>query len=337
MRKPFIIFVFLLFVTCVFSQTKVDSLIEEGIQLHEKGEFENAIAMYNLALEIEPENSLAFYEIAYSYLQLKNYSKAIKFADKVIEQDGEHVLMSYVLKGNALDYIGKTQESIELFEKAIKKKGGHYLLYYNLGLNYYKTNNPIKTEEALINALMLKFNHASSHLLLSYLMFENKQKAKSLLCLHYFLFIEPNTERSKKAYSLIKEQFGSNVKRDENNPQSITITFDPDIEDKDFRAADLMISMLEVSKSIEKNEGKTEDELFIENTESFFKFMGELKKKKHKGLWWEYYVPFFDDIAKSGHIEAYCNYISQSSNENAVKWMEDNEKKLDEFGQWLQQ
>ena len=59
--------------------------------------------------------------------------------------------------------------------------------------------------------------------------------------------------------------------------------------------------------------------MFVKNTDSFFNVLGELKKKNNKGIWWEFYVPFFYDIASSPHLEAYCNYISASSKESAQK------------------
>ena len=96
-----------------------------------------------------------------------------------------------------------------------------------------------------------------------------------------------------------------------------------------------MVSLLEASKSLEENEGKSEDEMFIENTDSFFTILGELKEKKNKSIWWSFYTTFFYDLAKSEHLETYCKYISQSGNENSRKWLKENDNKLMEFDTWL--
>jgi hypothetical protein len=103
----------------------------------------------------------------------------------------------------------------------------------------------------------------------------------------------------------------------------------------DFGSAEMMISMLAASNALEENEGKTQEELFVSNTESFFKILGELKKKKNKGLWWEYYIPFFYELAKTKQLETYCYYIIQSNNNNAVEWLSSNGKRIDELNEWL--
>ena len=108
-------------------------------------------------------------------------------------------------------------------------------------------------------------------------------------------------------------------------------------KDSQFGAAELMVAMLHASKTTEENEGKTEDQLFIENTESFFKILGELKKEEDKTIWWTFYTSFFYDLAQSEHLTTYCKYITQKSNENSQKWLEENEEKVMSFGEWLKE
>lgn len=332
----------LIFISCLtlltqisFAQTRVDSLVQSGIAHHDKGEFTTAIDLYNKALELEPNSSMVHYEIALSYMELKEYEKSISYADKVIAMNDKHLVPAYVVKGSGLDYLGKTNESIALFENAIKQHGPNYLLYYNLGLDYYKLENDEKAEEALRNAIQARSDHPSSHLLLAHLMADKNQKVQSLLGLHYFLYLEPRSQRSKEAYELLRRLFGGNVKTDENKPNTVNIYVDANQTGGDFGAADMMISLLAASKTLDENKGKTEDELFIENTTAFFKILGELKKKKNKGLWWEFYIPFFYDLAKSEHIDTYCYYISQSANLNARDWIAKNKSELEKFDKWL--
>jgi len=335
MKKQILILGMLLFSGLIYSQTKVDSLVQAGIQYHDNRQFDKAIEVYKAALEIEPASPLVHYEIALSYMQAKDYKNSIKHCDLVIKQNDKYLLMAYITKASSLDYMGQPREAIKLFEKGIKKFGDHHLLYYNLGYTYYNLNEYDKAEEALVNAINTKPNHSSSHLLLGFLMSDKNQRVQSALSLHYFLFLEPNTERSKTAYNLLQKEIGGNVQRDIDKPNQINIFIDPSQSDSDFGPADMMLSMLEASKTIEENKSKTEDELFIENTTSFFKILGELKKKKYKGLWWKFYVPFFYDMAKSSHMDTYCYYISQSSNTAAIEWLENNAMRTDEFDQWL--
>lgn len=336
MKKTKLIIGFLFLSMVMFGQSQMDSLIHAGVQYHDNGEYKLAIETYKRALEIDPNSAMVNYEIAMTYMYAKEYKKSIAYCDKVIDLDDKYLLQAYIAKGSCLDYQGKTKESIKLLKKGIKKFGDHHLLYYNLAYDYYQNNDYDKAQEALINAINTKPDHASSHLLMGYIMSDLNQKVKSLLCLHYFLFLEPGSERSATAFALLKNQFEGNVTKDADDPTHINIMLDPDQMDDEFGAASMMIPMLEASKSLEENEGKSDEEMFIENTKSFFMVLGELKKKKNKGLWWDFYVPFFYALAESENMDTYCYYISQSSNEKAVEWLNGNEKRIEEFAKWLE-
>ncbi|CAG5081814.1 tetratricopeptide repeat protein [Parvicella tangerina] len=333
MKKYLLSTLFLLVCLLSNGQDNVDSLVAIGIQYHENGAYDLAIEKYEEALEVSPKSPLANYEIALTYMYSQQYEKALEHCDVVLEQKEEYILETYITKGSCLDYLGDTKASVKLFKKAVKKFGDHYLLYYNLGYDYYKMREDEKAEEALISAINLSPGHASSHLLLGFLKADQQKKTQSLLCLHYFLFLEPDSDRSVAAYDLLMEQFGGNVTSDD---KEITIYIDESDKNSPFSAADLMISMLEASKNLEENEGKTDEEMFIENTASFFTVLGELKKDKNKGLWWDFYTPLFYAISQSDYMDAYCYYISMGGNQNAGGWVQDNQDKMKAFIKWLE-
>lgn len=333
MKKVLFILVFFSFYS-LYAQNSIKELVNQGIKLHDAKNYKKAIDTYKKALEIDSKSTLVHYEIAFSYFKNKEFKKAIKHCDLVLKQKAQHMLTSYIIKGSSLDVLGKTKQSIKLFEKAIKETKGHYLLYYNLALNYYKIKQYDNAEINTIKAIELNSNHASSHLMLANINDKKGNKIQSLLANHYFLFLEPNSSRSKDAYAMMMKNFGGNVSKDKNKPNTINILLSPNKDDQ-FSAAELMISMLEASKNLKENKDKTEDELFIENTKSFFTVLGELRKKKNKEIWWTFYTNFFYELAKSKHLEAYCKIITQSNNDNSKKWLMVNQQKLDNFGDWL--
>ena len=323
-----------LFSTKIFAQSEIENFVQEGIQSHDNGDYEKAIETYKKALKLDPKSTLVNYEIALSYFTKGDYKEAVMYSDIVLKQNKDYLLPAYITKGSSLDMLGKTKESIKLFKKAIKKTDGHYLLYYNLGLNYYNTSDLDSAEKNVIKAIELNPNHSGSHLMLAHIHNQKGNSVQTLLATHYFLFLEPNSNRALEAYAMLQKNFGGNVSKDENKANTINILLSPN-NDSQFGAAELMISMLEASKSLEGNKGKTDDEMFIQNTEKFFKILGELKKKKNKEIWWTFYTPFFYEIAKSEHLETYCKYISQIGNENSKKWIAENESQLNEFDKWL--
>ncbi|WP_299227619.1 tetratricopeptide repeat protein [uncultured Psychroserpens sp.] len=332
---------FLLFLLCFnfthAQEDTINSYVEEGISHHEDGNYDKAIETYKKALKIEPKSSLVNYEISLTYFYMRDYENAIKHSDIVIKNNDKHLKEAYLTKGSSLDNLGKTQESIKLLKKGIKKFKNEGLMYYNLALNYYRLQDFKNAEDIIAQGIEVKKDHPSSHLVLGYINYNNKKRAQALMNLHYFLFLEPNTARAKEAANLVQTIMKSNVSRDNNKPNTINISLSFPDEDDDFGPAELMISMLEASKSLEENEGKTEDELFIENTDSFFTVLGELKKKKHASIYWDFYVPFFYALAKSEHMAAYCYYVMQSVNPNSETWLDTNSDKLSNFDEWLNQ
>ena len=331
------IFLVISFLTCSLAnaQETIEEFVKIGIEFHDAGEYDQAIEAYQKALSLDENSALANYEIAMTYMYAKQFENSLKHVTKVIDINDQYLIPAYVTKGNCLDALGKSDQAIKTYNDALKKIGENYMLYYNLALTHYNQGNQKEAEEAVLNAINTNLSHASSHLLLGYLMNDQKNKVQSILSLHYFLFLESNSGRSVGALKLLNSQFSGNVER--TSPTDISILLSPESMDKknDFGSAEMMISMLAASNTLEENEGKTQEELFISNTESFFKILGELKKKKNKGLWWEYYIPFFYELAKSKHLETYCYYITQSNNSIAVDWLDSNGEKIDQLNTWL--
>lgn len=334
MKGLFTAFALFLSITLVFGQGSVEGFVKKGIDYHDKGEYDKAITSYQRALKLEPKSPLVNYEISLSYFKKGNYAKAIEYSDVVLDQRGKYMLEAYLTKGSALDVQGKAKESIKLFKKGIRRTKGHYLLHYNLALTYFKLKEYKDAEESIVEAIDANPRHGSSHLLLANLHSMQDHSAQALIALHYFLFLEPSTARSKEAYKLMQRHFGGNVSKDPNDPNTISINLAVN-SDTEFGALDLMISLLIATNNIEENAEKTDDQLFIDNTRSFFKMMGEMSTKKKKGIWWTFYAPFFYDIAESEHMPAYCYYISISGNENAQAWLEAHETEMQEFKDWL--
>lgn len=327
------ILIFALFICQAYGQTnELQNYVDQGVKLYDHGDYFGAIEQYKKALQIDKNSPLANYEISSTYFALKEYEKAIEHCDRIISAKSNYVDQAYVLKGSALDLSGKSKEAVKTYVKAIKEFPNNHLLYYNLALTFYNLKEYKDAEVALQNALKIKPSHASSHLLLGYVMSDQGNRVKSLLALYNFLLLEPKGNRAKAANELLDFELKKGVKKE--NEKSITITISDNKESDEFRAAELMLSLLEASKSLESNEKKTEYELFTDNTKSFFTVLGELKKD-NKGFWWDYYVDFFYSMTNEKHIDAFSYYVTQSKeDEKITSWLEDNKDKVDAFLTW---
>ncbi|XOV94419.1 MAG: hypothetical protein ACFHWX_06880 [Bacteroidota bacterium] len=321
--------------TLTAQEEQVIKYVKEGIGYHDTGNYEDAIIAYRHALYVDPGSPLANYEIAMTFSTINEHDSALKYVDKVLAFKNDHHLMAYITKGNTLDALGRGDEAIDTYKKALANEGPHYLLLYNMAVTYNSHGETDKAIENLINGISQNAGHPSSHLLLANIMKSQSKTVQSLLGYYYFLLIEPGTSRSEGAFTSLMQQFGGNVEENKDGGFNILINTSAIDKKNEFSSAELMVSMLSVTSSLPENKDKSEEELFVSNTESFFKILGELKKKKDKGLWWELYIPFFYDLARSDHLEAYCYYISQSSNTAAMDWLNANPDKLRALDQWL--
>jgi tetratricopeptide (TPR) repeat protein len=327
------ILIFTLFICKAYGQTnELQSFVNQGVKLFDNGDYKGAMKQYKKALKIDNKSALANYEISSTYFALKEYEKAIKHSDNVISNKLNYVDQSYILKGSALDLLGKSKEAIKTYEKAIKEFPNNHLLYYNLAYTSYNLKEYKGAEKALKKALKIKPSHTSSHLLLGYVMSDQGNRVKSLLTLYNFLLLEPKGNRAIAAYELLDFELKKGVKKD--NETATTITLTDNKEPDEFRAAELMLSLLEASKSLGKNENKTEYELFSDNTKSLFSVLGELKKD-NKGFWWDYYVEFFYSMTNDKHIETFSYYVTQSKEDDKITaWLETHKDKIDAFSKW---
>ncbi|MEL6560387.1 MAG: tetratricopeptide repeat protein [Bacteroidota bacterium] len=323
------------------AQQTAEEYVKTGVEYHDGGNYDSAIIFYQKALEIEPGSLLANYEISLSYLYLRSYEEAIKHSDFIINSgraNERYMLTALMNKASCLDALGKSKEAIPIFQKALEIDDENYLLHYNLALTYRNLKKDQKAVESLEKAIFNNPNHGSSHLLLGYLMQENDRKVRSILALHFFLFLEPNSGRSSGALAALKEQFGGNVKKKDKNNIELLVDVDALNDNDPFSSVALMLSIMTANNESKKNRKKSEMTLFIENTDSFFSMLSEFKEKEEdrEGLWWEFYVAFGEKLVNSEHLQTYCHYISLSEGGESLEWLKNNSSKVDAFSEWLE-
>ncbi len=319
--------------TFSFAQSNAASdVIKQGIKLHDKGDFDGAIQLYKTVLQTNSKLPQANYEIASSYFGLKDYENAIKHCNVVIEVNIMYTDQAYILKGSALDLMGKSVDAVKTYKEGISKFPDNYLLYYNLALTSFNLKKYNDVDEALMKALTINPAHASSHLLLGYSMSTQGHRVKSVLALSNFLLIEPTGKRAVSALDFLENEFAKGVKKEDDNSVSITVPIQK--KSDAFGTAELMLSLLESSKQTEANKNKSSHESFAENLKSLFNILGELKKD-NKGFWWNFYVDFFYTLSNKNHVEALSYYIMQAKNDNTVyTWLQQNKDKYEALADW---
>jgi len=320
--------------SAVLSQdkSKINSLISEGVKLHDAGKFEEALGKYKEALQLDPENSTANYEIAFTLFNTKSAKDAIPYLNKIIEGNAPaNKGGAYDMLGSIYDNQGQTDKAIEYYKRGIEAQPGYQSLYYNLAITYGRQG---KNEEALpilAKALQLNPKHASSHRLYALInMAEPGNKICALLGYCNFLILEPTSQRSVKAYEDVKSILKSGITKADgvNN-----ITLSTNKTDPDLGAAGLAISMSSLSPGIADLPEADQLELQLK---TIFGTTGELsEKKKEKDFFWSFYADYFYKLSKSEFMPLIARIISFTSNqEEKKKWIKEHEQALTDYSIW---
>lgn len=338
------IFIVLLTFSTLSAQpsSPANTLMDEGIALHDKGQYKAAIEKYEQALKIDSKNAYAWYEIGNSYMALEDYKKAIVYSDKVIDAGVAPLAEAYMLKGNALDLLGKPDKAMKVYREGIAKQP-HYLLYYNVGVTLLKQN---KSQEAIVDlrkALELKASHPGSNYCLGVAYSSTTSKTKTLLPLYYFLLEEVEGIRAKNAYILIAEALSPKIEqKGENN---FVITLDANLLTDEFKTVETFLSL---NAAAEAGKDKPDSlkimgnnaaalQKFVKTTTSFFEILSRVERPTTDTFWWDHYADFFVDLYKNGHAETFAYYVAMASGEPAATtWLTDNKSKLDAFAKWIE-
>ena len=342
----------------------VEKLIKEGIELHDDREFKQAIEIYKEALTIDPNSIIAMYEMALSYLALRDYENAFDLSTIVIDSKDEKLLTcAYGVKSEALAETGKIDEAIDLLENALKKIGKDYNLHFNLALNYFNKGDLDKTIFHVDNALNLDKFQSGAYLLSAYALSDKQIWVQSILSFQFFLLGEPNSHRSKNAFEEmlqlmhVKETTEEPVERsfiqkqlerhsNKEKPTEITKKAPPlDV----FQGVNREVVYTAIENTLDSLKATTSKELlaadttntflynsFKEVTRTIFNVLSEGNDGTKKGFIWSFHVPVISRILESAYFDTYCRYISVAYFPESLKWWEDNQETAAKFVRWFE-
>lgn len=267
----------------------------------------------------------ATYEMSLSYLMLKDYDNALKYSTKVINGNFKPLLIdAYCVKSSALSEMNKQDQAIKLLNEALERCGDEYLLHYNLGLSYFKAKNLKLSIFHLQKAIEIDTTHPSAFLLYAYVLSDSERWVQSFLAFHFFLLLEPNTDRSKDAfgemYDIISQKIpnGSSLLTPEDGIDRQKLydqlrNIQPKVDDQRFQYA-----------------------FYEQASRQIFFTLGQMQDDSRKGLLWDFFVPIYSEILESGYFDTYCRYVSVSYFPVSLEWWNNNTTKVDGFISWFE-
>lgn len=305
-------------------ENALESIVLKGIALHDEGKYPEAIQTYRQALEIDSTSSLVLYEMAYTYSRLEDHEQTITLTEKVLKAGGENRMESYILYGSALDLIGEPEKAIAAYEEGMKEFQ-HYLLYYNHAMtcrNNGQTDKAIASAQAALN---LKFDHSSSHLILSYALEDKGSRIQAILPLYFFLLTEPQSERAGKEYTRLVNLMNQGVEQNGEKNINVKVNLNPD---DTWSAAEMSMSLTASLNFLPENKDMDPLQKFSQLNQKLFATLGELEPVDGDFLW-ETYVPVLSSLEEEGLSEIFSYYLSLSQGEKPEQWIEAHQADMD--------
>ena len=109
-----------------------EQLLRSANEYFRQGKYEEALADYNEAIRIDPQDALAYYNRGTTKGALDRHQEAIHDFDQAIRLKPQEAL-AYDNRGTAKGTLGQLQEAIDDFDQAISLNPQHVTAYYNRG------------------------------------------------------------------------------------------------------------------------------------------------------------------------------------------------------------
>lgn len=355
MRKTFLFIALLITISypSLYSQEQSAQLfILEGVELHDRGEYEEAVNRYHKAVELDSTLTEALYELSLSYLAMKDYENALTYSSRVIESGSEQLSNgAYAVKSEALAGMGKIDEAINLLSLGLSANGDDYLLHFNLALNFFKKGDVDKSLEHIKKAIDINKSHSGAFLLNAYLLKDKGLWMQSILSFQMFLLLEPDSKRSKNAFTemlqiMLLEEADEEVERSFSQQQPTAIFFDikPGVantwQQNSERITDQNLIFNSIKQTIDSlrsgPDGEDQFLLFKTVNKEIMRLLDSESRSSCEGIFWTFYVPFFSRIVNSDYYDTFCRYISVSYYRESFEWWEHNPAAAINFVIWFE-
>ena len=289
----------------IFAQGKAPVLLSEGIALQKAGKHAEASSKFKEALQTEPDNAAANYQLAFSLVALKNGNEAIPYAEKATKLSSNYTAAAYSLLGGIYDASAQAAKAIAVYSEGLKTYPNDQNMWFNLGLAYFRDKQYAEAEKASVEAMKLDVKHANSQRLYALVAFHQNKRMNALLGLCSFLLTDPNSPRAEEAYTNIQSILKGGVLKGADTKELTTA------EAKEAAALNAGITTIINSPAAQKLSGAPLLEYQLKN---IFSFAGQAAAKKStKSFFDNFFIAYFYNLSQSNNTNALAQLIIKST------------------------
>jgi len=315
-------------ISCIAQKTELlinsGEIIKKGIELHDNGEYKEAIEQYDTVFEGDTNHVMATYEKALTLTENEQNDEAITLIKKALNfKETDLKYEFYNLLNSAYDGIEDSESALGVINEGLKEYPNSYLLHYNkaITLNLLKRFN--ESFESLKKALSYNPIHFNSHYAVGEFAANEGDYAKAFFAWSTALLIQPNHPKALETLVALDDLL--NISYDEKN--NIANLGKDDFSDIN----DIIKSKVAIDKKYKT--GSSINFGFVNQMHALIEMLEE--NSGNNGWFAKTYLPFYYAIKKEGKFKPFSEYVCvPSGNEKVQKKLDKNLKALKEFQAW---
>ena len=308
-----------------FNPYNAEKIISQGVELHDKGEYEKALELYNSVNRNDSSYLWALAEKTFTLTMLKRYDDVIKTCRLALSIEKPKEPMIYMNLASALDELDQKDSALKVYDEALKIFPMNSLLCYNKAITLQRLNRIDEAVEYYEKALIINPNHRSSHLRLGYIFADRGLYAQSMLSFFTFILISPTDSISLEVLSYLDKMFSQKSALHD-------VTSDDQTYPDAFSDINMLIKNRLAMNSQYQLRVKTDfpvvrqTQLLLENLKL---------QTMSKDFFMQLYGPFYSGIISSGNFEGFIyEILSSSPNQDISKTVSKNGSKIKDFNKW---
>jgi tetratricopeptide (TPR) repeat protein len=315
-------------------------LLQEGVQLHDLGDWKGAIQRFERVLLQDADDITAIYELAYTLMAAKEYQKSLDQALKGAEYQSPLLADFYAVIGYDYDELGRPSSAEAVYREGMKAFPSNPMLPFNFVITCEREKKPLEARRLYQTALWAAPAHASSHYRLSALYTQTGYLIPGLLAALRFLELNQDTRRSQQALQSVLNQILGGA-RDGDQPNHINITLNlgesSKTDEGDFRGAGALLGLGSALRFTEEGKKISRPDLVRHQHELLFQWLhsDEKLRKTTKRFAAVYYAAYFGELEKAHHTEAFTYTILRHSGwPEVAEWVERNAAAIKAYRDW---
>jgi tetratricopeptide (TPR) repeat protein len=174
-----------------------------GNKFFDRGQYQLALIEYRRLVNPMPDQSSGYHELSQTFYELKNFDKAIEYANRALELNPK-CWLCFQARGSIYDDTGKSEEALADYQKAIAlaPNSGHPL--YNHAVTLQRLKRIPEAVADLQKAIQLEPGYVSPYKLLGALLSKQGELYAAEIQYKEFLKKEPTGDRADAVSKLLK-------------------------------------------------------------------------------------------------------------------------------------